>query len=359
LTAARSREDDAHIQLELLRQRQRAESPPRAEETPAPAIAAERPIETPPQHVAANPSRENSDKMLEQLLLLRLELSRLLANCTDEHPQIVTLRKQISGIERQLRLVPSESPQTAPSGPNLLPPSAGQQHSRSESSQDGGYLAGQYVVAAAAPLLPDGQGGLAGVDRNSASGQPWHASQPTAAEQWSAELKRALEILTQTSRERQLAEQRLGERMQQLAAQPSAAQWSAGPAHVVTRLGGTPRSSTMALGGLLAGIAGIALFRAAPHGSSCVKIDMSSELASALELPIVGNLSSLRSTAARLKRSLLTPSRVSVLVHVSEAIVAIAVAACLVAIAVDPSLGRQVLADPFGTLSEELGRIMR
>jgi hypothetical protein len=42
--------------------------------------------------------------------------------------------------------------------------------------------------------------------------------------------------------------------------------------------------------------------------------------------------------------------------HAAEAIVALAVVACLASIAMEPSLARQVLADPFGTLSEVLGR---
>jgi hypothetical protein len=40
----------------------------------------------------------------------------------------------------------------------------------------------------------------------------------------------------------------------------------------------------------------------------------------------------------------------------AEIVVAIAALACLLAIAFEPSLARQVLADPFGALSEVLGR---
>jgi hypothetical protein len=47
---------------------------------------------------------------------------------------------------------------------------------------------------------------------------------------------------------------------------------------------------------------------------------------------------------------------VQVVLYAAEAVVVIAVAACLVAMLVEPSLARQVLADPFGTLSEVIGR---
>jgi hypothetical protein len=75
-----------------------------------------------------------------------------------------------------------------------------------------------------------------------------------------------------------------------------------------------------------------------------------------LELPVVGNLLKLRAVAGKLRRRLLTPERVRVASHAAEAIVALAVVACLASIAMEPSLARQVLADPFGTLSEVLGR---
>jgi hypothetical protein len=53
---------------------------------------------------------------------------------------------------------------------------------------------------------------------------------------------------------------------------------------------------------------------------------------------------------------LLSAKRISAIVNGGEAILTIAVAACLLSIAVEPALASQVLADPFGALSEVLGR---
>jgi hypothetical protein len=49
---------------------------------------------------------------------------------------------------------------------------------------------------------------------------------------------------------------------------------------------------------------------------------------------------------------------VRVIVHLAEVVVAVAVVACLAAIAVEPALAHQVLADPFGTLSEVIGQFL-
>src|SRR5260221_4207268 len=129
--------------------------------------------------------------------------------------------------------------------------------------------------------------------------------------------------------------------MQHVSGKPCAAQWSAGPAAIVTRLGGTPRSSTLILGMLLALISGVVIFRAAP-GSGSTTIETATELASTLELPVVGNMTALREAAARMRRRVLTPKRVRPIVQGAEITVLIAVCACFVATAFEPSLARQV-----------------
>ena len=177
-----------------------------------------------------------------------------------------------------------------------------------------------------------------------------------ATDDLSAAVTAAMARLAQANRQRQVAEHHLSDRMQELSSEPTAAEWAAEPAHVVTRLGGTPRCSTLALGGLFAMIGGIVMFRGAAAVVTPPRIESPSELASALEIPVVGNVASLRRAAARIQHRVFTAWRVRILSHLAEAIVGIAVLACMLSIAMEPSLARQVLADPFGTLSEVIGR---
>src|SRR5207237_4413753 len=95
-----------------------------------------------------------------------------------------------------------------------------------------------------------------------------------AAIDLSSQITAALEMVSRASRDRQLAEHRLNDRMQELSSQASSAQWSAGRAAVVTRLGGTPRSSVLALGALLASVASAVTFRAAGRSGNQTKIEM-------------------------------------------------------------------------------------
>jgi hypothetical protein len=174
----------------------------------------------------------------------------------------------------------------------------------------------------------------------------------------SAAIAAALLELTQASRLRQVAEQRQSDRMQELSNEPTAADWSAEPAEVVTRLGGTPRSVTLALGGLLAGIFGVVMFRASAVAVMPPTIQSAGELAAALEIPVIGNAARLRTAAARIRQRLLKPAYVKLAGHLAEAVIALAAAACIVSIVVEPTLAGQVLADPFGTLSEVMGRFV-
>jgi PII-like signaling protein len=165
-----------------------------------------------------------------------------------------------------------------------------------------------------------------------------------------------LQEVAAASRERQEAEHRLSDRMQELSSQGSASQWSAAPAHVVTRLGGTPRTHTILLAALLATALGVVIFRAA-EGDGCVaKIHTTSVLASSLELPVIGNLLAMREAARQMRQKFLTPQRLHYVVVASEVVVGIAALACAGAIFCEPALARQVVADPFGALSEVVGR---
>ncbi len=81
------------------------------------------------------------------------------------------------------------------------------------------------------------------------------------------------------------------------------------------------------------------------------------ELASAVVLPVLGDLTGNRESGARNRgRKWITPARLRIVTTVAEGFVVVAAGACLISVAIDPSLAREVLADPFGTLSEVMGR---
>jgi hypothetical protein len=330
---AREREDAAHEQLESLRQNQLVQMRHAADAEVA-RLFAQQPG---PAATSANAPPDDLGKSHQKLEALRLELSRLMASYTDEHPQVVTLYWQIAALERQLGIAPGNPAAPPSKGPDLISPASADQHTHVESPAKDTRAASHFVVASAVSLAVADQ-------RN------------TLDSDLSLQINAAANDLARASRVRQAAEHRFSDRMQELSNQPTAAQWSAAAPHVVTRLGGTPRSSTLALGGLLASIAGVIMFRAAGAAFQAQKIQTAAELASALELPVVGNISYLRTAVSRLRRRLLTPGRVRALLYASEAVIAVAVAACLVSVLVEPALARQVLADPFGTLSEVMGR---
>jgi hypothetical protein len=281
-----------------------------------------------------SPPIEHS-KSHDRLEQLRLELSRLMVSCTDAHPQVVTLRSQIQALERELHLAPGEPPPQSKE-PELAPAAANQFQSRSQRDEYPARRA-SHVVA-------------------SRAGNPSPAAHPLAGVELAAQLEAAIREVTQASRQRQAAEHRLTDRMQELASQPTAAQWSAIPARTITRLGGTPRSSTVLLGLVLGCLAGTVLFRAAGAASHPQCIQTTAQLAGALELPVVGEIRSLRSAAWRFPIQWLAARSVTLSLFASEAAVAVAAGACVVAMLIEPSLARQVVADPFGTLSEVLER---
>jgi hypothetical protein len=352
---ARAREDEAGSELELLRQRQLAlllrpgvpgagsggprttegSGDPRTTEDPdldrRPASAQELPLPVtaiPPLPTAPGPWRE-------RLEALRLELARLLASFTEAHPQVIALRLQIERLEGQQP--GSQAPFSRPGdGPELIPAPAVDRQAR-EVGRIRPAVADRLVTArTSAPAIT--------------------AALETEAGALAAAVSAAIARQSEASRARQAAEHRLSDRMQELSNQPTAADWSAEPAHVVTRLGGTPRCATLSLAGLLATAAGVVVFRGSAVAVVPGKIESAGELASALELPVIGNLAARGRSAGRMPWRVFTAGRVRLLVHGAEAIVALAVLACLLSICVEPTLARQVLADPFGTLSEMMGR---
>jgi hypothetical protein len=333
--AARQQEDAAHQQLEMLRQAQLAEiravgfrvqasgqsgqgTADRGLETGNNANA---PAESSTQ-VASEPSRERA-ALGENLAKLRLEVTRLAGQRTEEHPEVKTLRSQVATAEEQLGILPGQE----------LPAASSERQVVISASRG----IAQHFVSSAPPVTRE-------------------ASSPTDAS-LAVEVSAALSQLSRASSERQAAESRLSERMHQLTGQGTASQWSKAAVTTIARLGGTPRFSTLVLAGLLACMGGTVVFRAAAVELSLPAIQSPAELASALELPVVGNLTHLRATAVRrMPWRLLAPGRVRILVQLADIVIAIAVGACLLSVAVEPGLVRQVIADPFGTLSEVMGR---
>ena len=334
VNTAREREDSVRQRLDELRQQQLAQllrTP--SSEQPAPAPP-DQPRGLSAVTIPATGAEKN--QLVQRLETLRADLAKLLGSCTEDHPQVVALRRQISALEQALGSPPVRSAET-PNGPEILPSlPAGRQASTSQPG--GGFAAAEQFISTAGGVIPRGEAAEA------------DGSNP------SEQLPAALQSLAAISRERQKAEHRLSDRMQELSSQPTAAEWSAEPARIVTRLGGTPRSATLALGGLLAGIVSVLMFRASGVAVAPARIESTAELATLLEIPVIGNAALLR-TAARVTRRFFTTARIRLVQHLAEIIIAVAALACLASIACEPSLVWQVLADPFGTLSEVVGRL--
>jgi hypothetical protein len=351
--AAHEREDRAHLALESLRQRQLAEVLKKAEKQNAIASTAVENVQgpdvlrapfdavsptAPPASSAATAATAANDpreKTLDKLHLMRLELASLLANFTDEHPDVISLRLQIQAIEQQLGIGNDSREVAKPE--RLLRQTSVEMPDKSIAKQTGSSNS-------------SGESGT--LTQNLSQGQ----REPSMVSLDGEESVTILQELAAASRERQEAEHKLSDRMQELANQGNASQWSAAPAHLVTRMGGTPRTHTVLLAALLAMALGIVVFRAAESDGCVAKIDTTGVLANSLALPVIGNLVALRDAARRMRQRFLTPRRLFYLVTTSEIVVGFAVLACLGAVFCEPTLARQVLADPFGTLSEVVGR---
>jgi hypothetical protein len=270
-----------------------------------------------------------ADSVQKRLEKLRLELSQLLARCTEDHPEVIALRREIGGVEHELGTPASASP-GSPSGPELIPAPGGER----QAAGGNNHSAADHFVSTTAAT----------------------AKTPDATDA-AKDLDRAIKELGRSSRERQEAELRVSERMQELSTGASAADWSAEPAKVVTRLGGTPRSATLALASLVAGACAIVMFWVSAAAVLPVKIETTGELATLLEIPVVGNTSAARGVVGRAHPTV-TRKHVFLVTRLAEVVVAVAAGACLLSIAVDPPLAGQVALDPFGALSEAMGRYL-
>lgn len=334
---SREAEDAARARLDELRQQQLAKMLRMAAEPLSAAAEVQRSRDAEVHSPAPAQVSQGETSIRKQLNALRLELSRLLASFTDEHPQVITIRSQIAKLEEQLATTPGADGEDA--GPELSHAAgvAGAGRSGNSSDKFGGR---NYVAMETGATLS-----LNGATETKTADESDALQELNAAQ---AELSRA-------SRKRQEAEQYLSERMQEISSGATASDWTAARARVVMRLGGTPRSATLGLATLLATICGVVMFRASAESLE-KKIYSTSELATTLEIPVIGNI-------AKRRRDVMDPwqrwkpAGVRSVTHFAEGAICIAVVACLVSVSVEPSLGQQVLADPFGALSEVVGRL--
>jgi hypothetical protein len=327
VSTAREREDAARQQVEERRARQLADMLQPVVEEHSRELPAEGPsvILAPP--VVEKPTAPSP--LQTRLETLRLELSRLLASFTEEHPQVVTIRSQIAELERQLEAEERHLPPVS-TGPELIPGPA---------------------------LIPQAVSNERAAETASEHFVSTRSLKSSTPEKPGADFTTALKELNDASRARQQAEHRLSDRMQELGGGPTAADWTVEPAHVVTRLGGTPRFVTLAFAGLLATLTTAFTFRASSVLVAAPRIKTTAELATLLELPVVGNATAARTSTVPIENDGRSTLYLRLITHAGELVLVLAVLACLLSIALEPSLAAQVIADPLGTLSEVIGRI--
>lgn len=259
-----------------------------------------------------------------QLATLRLELSRLLANFTEEHPQVVAVRRQIANLEGQI-------------GPEA-PAADYEPAARSDFSGAAPNRSASYTSFPADDRLDDATTDAALSDLKEEQG---HVS---------AQLNAATAA-------RQAAERKLHTTLASFSVHAPAAGWSAEPARLVARLGGTPRMLPLVLSGLAAVVAGISMFRVTRVLVEPALLATTTDLARALPIPFVGQAPSpIKPGRSKLQRWI-TPARVQLLTRMAEMWLAAIVVTCLAAACLDPSLGSQFAADPLGVLSEIVGRL--
>lgn len=296
LRTARDAEDGLRIRLEQLREEQLAQA--RQAEPPLPFAAPLAPAD--PAAVADEAARQ---RLMARLESLKNDLLRLLATKTEEHPEVITLRSQISRL--QVELAPAS-------------PSPGNQATRPVSTlgltafeEDG---LGTQLDDAAADLLA-----------------------ATRARQW-AERQLQAQVESQSS--------------------ITAVPWSFEAAQVTSRVGGTPRVLTLIGAGLVTLLAAGIMFRAAPVLTPKVAIESVEDLAALLALPLAGHTPAPISGRLQRRPGRLHPLAVRIGLHAAELFLAVMVAALLFTMLADRSLAPQVLIDPFGVLSEVTDRML-
>ena len=325
LQAARDVEDALRSRAQELREAQlvaRNQPPPPAPIDAEPSIAQATPSETTSAQPGESPAPH--DEREQKLESLRLELARLLASFTEEHPQVLAIRRQIDSLE-QAEPVAQVHDSDAPAL-DLPPARAAAYHDLRQS---------EYVSVSPGSDSPA----------------------PDLAE-IAAELVTVQSELSRAGKHREQAERKLQVTLAALAANSPIAAWNAEPARIVARLGGTPRMLPVILGLLAASIAGVIMFRATRVLALPRVLQSASDLAAALPIPLIGRNPTGGGQALAGPRVIVTPARVRLVTKAAEAVLLAILAVCVGAIFLDPTLALQFADDPLGVMSEIFGRLL-
>jgi hypothetical protein len=114
---------------------------------------------------------------------------------------------------------------------------------------------------------------------------------------------------------------------------------------------------TLLAAGLLTLLAAALMYRAAATLAPPLAIRTTDELAAWLELPLVGQTPA-TVTRRRSSRFRLAPLATRAVLRMAESLLVVMVAALVFSLVADRTLAPQVLADPFGVLSEVAGRLL-
>ena len=331
LQAAREAEEALRSRAAELREEQLA---PR-NQSPQPQQAEAAPLAEPPQgfvqaappEVAAelNPAAEERRKQLDSL---RLELARLLASFTEEHPQVLAIQRQIDSLEQPQASAEARN-RPLDEGPELSTPPG----ERAAAYQD--LRSPQFVS------VPAGS-----------------STAPSALANLTADLITLQQELSLASKHRALVEERLQTMLASLASTSPTAAWSAEPARIVARLGGTPRMLPVMLAIVASVIAGVIMFRATRILALPRVLQTASDLAATLPIPLVGRNPSITLAGPAAPRLIVTPSRVRFVTKAAEAVLLTILAVCVCAIFLDPTLASEFALDPLGVVSEIFGRVL-
>jgi hypothetical protein len=296
--SARDTEDAIRASLDQDRPEQWVHAP-RAAHPETPPVPSAEPVS--PAPLAAVPLAVGDARLKalhERLEALKVELAGLLGNLTEEHPRVITLRSQIAGLERELAAPDSGIARgTRPDKPASYETQTGDAE---------GVVDAQANLAAA-----------------------------TRARQWA---------------ERQL--QAEVERLSSAAGYP----WSIEPARVLARVGGTPRALTLFAAALITLVAALVMYFASATLIPRLMIQTADEIADVLAMPLIAT-TQVSPRAGPPKRRL-APWTVKFAVHGAEIILAAMFLALAFTMLSDRWLAGQVIADPFGVLSEVAGRLL-
>ncbi len=298
---ARDTEDAIRARLDQLRPQQWVHAPGASAETlPAPAAepflpGPQSPAPQTPAPLAAGDMRLAA--LRERLEALRVELADLLGNFTEEHPRVITLRSQIDGLEREL-------------------------------------------------AAPDS--GIAGGGRDKHASYEIHSSRPES-------LLDAQANLAAATRARQWAERQLQAEVERLAS-AAGYPWSVESARVLARVGGTPRTLTLAAAALITFVAALVMYFASAALLPRLVIQTADEMAELLAMPLVGTTQ----VRGRPKpaRGRLAPWTVRLALRGAEIMLAAMFLALAFTMLSDRWLAGQIIGDPFGVLSEVAGRLL-